>query len=266
MGNRLTGMSRDATSPEHDDGPEAGREPVIGSFELTINAELIRTDPPGLTPEALQAAEPMRAFAWRRDQLHYPGWYYSATDGALVSYESRLELTRLRIADYDREVRGIRAQPFRMIFIDRQGKLRRHVPDFALLRTDGSVLVVNVKAEQILTVSKKRQVLEDAHHALQRLGIRSEVWTQPDPTLAINLRFIGPCRNRALFTDAERAAALKTVRGPSTISAAEERLADVGINDPRCLIFHMIWHHEFVVDLQAAPLEGSTVLNAAQTR
>lgn len=59
-------------------------------------------------------------------------------------YESRLELARLLLADYDRDVVAIAAQPF-LVRAQVNGKGRRHVPDFLLLRADATVQVVNVK-------------------------------------------------------------------------------------------------------------------------
>ena len=47
-----------------------------------------------------------------RGQAHYPGFYWSATSGGHVIYESRLELARLLLADFDCDVAAIAAQPF----------------------------------------------------------------------------------------------------------------------------------------------------------
>jgi hypothetical protein len=44
-------------------------------------------------------------------------------------HESRLELARLMLADFDRAVTAIAAQPFWLRFRD-GGRVRRHVPDF----------------------------------------------------------------------------------------------------------------------------------------
>ncbi|HET9966639.1 MAG TPA: hypothetical protein VFQ68_00300, partial [Streptosporangiaceae bacterium] len=40
----------------------------------------------------------------RQGQAHYSGWYWSATTGGHVVYESRLELARLLMADFDPQV------------------------------------------------------------------------------------------------------------------------------------------------------------------
>jgi hypothetical protein len=40
--------------------------------------------------EVLAAGRPWRVFRWHRGQAHYSGWYWSATMGRHVVYESRL--------------------------------------------------------------------------------------------------------------------------------------------------------------------------------
>ncbi|MEV0087534.1 hypothetical protein [Saccharopolyspora sp. NPDC050642] len=48
---------------------------------------------------------PVREFRWYKGRRHYSGWYYSSTVDGLVVYESRLELARILLADFDREGR-----------------------------------------------------------------------------------------------------------------------------------------------------------------
>jgi hypothetical protein len=47
-------------------------------------------------------------------------------------HESRLELARLLLADFDPLVRRIYAQPFRLI-AEVEGRMRYHVPDYLLV-------------------------------------------------------------------------------------------------------------------------------------
>lgn len=70
-------------------------------------------------------------------QTHYPGYYWSVTAGAHVLYESRLELARLLLADFDPQVVAIAAQPF-LLRVRIEDRVRRHVPDFLLVHADGS--------------------------------------------------------------------------------------------------------------------------------
>lgn len=87
---------------------------------------------------------PVREFSWRRGQGNYPGWLWTATTGSLVGYESLLERDRALLADFDSTVVGIASQPFWLVGED-AGQLRRHVPDYLLSRSDGWVVVVDVK-------------------------------------------------------------------------------------------------------------------------
>jgi hypothetical protein len=74
----------------------------------------------------LVAGRPWRVFRWHRGQAHYSGWYWSATMGRHVVYESRLELARLLLADFDRQVAAIAAQPLLVTAPAVDGRTRRH--------------------------------------------------------------------------------------------------------------------------------------------
>jgi hypothetical protein len=67
---------------------------------------------------------------------------------AYVIYESRLELARLLMADFDHSVNHIVAQPF-MLCAPLCGTIRRHIPDYLLL-TEGGPVVVDVKPASLL--------------------------------------------------------------------------------------------------------------------
>lgn len=82
---------------------------------------------------------------WHKGQRHYSGWYWSATVERLVAYESRLELARIMLADFDPEVIAIAGQPFQLVGPD-GARIRRHVPDLLLVGAGGDVTVVDVKA------------------------------------------------------------------------------------------------------------------------
>lgn len=65
-----------------------------------------------LTGDRVVEAVPWRTFRWRNGQKHYSGTYWSATETGHIIYESRLELSRLLLADFDPAVKRIAAQPF----------------------------------------------------------------------------------------------------------------------------------------------------------
>jgi hypothetical protein len=57
------------------------------------------------------AAVPWRKTRSARGQAHYPGYFWSATMGGHVIYESRLELARLLLADFGSSTRCRRGWP-----------------------------------------------------------------------------------------------------------------------------------------------------------
>ena len=65
-----------------------------------------------LAVEDVVTGLPVREFRSYQGRLHYSGWYWSSTMLRLVAYESRLELARIMLADFDSSVAGIAAQPF----------------------------------------------------------------------------------------------------------------------------------------------------------
>jgi hypothetical protein len=91
--------------------------PVVGGDVV----ELPLTD---ARVEELVSAPPWRGLRWRKGQRHYSGLWWSSIMAAHVGYESRLELARLILADFDPSVRMIVSQPF-LIEADRDGRRRR---------------------------------------------------------------------------------------------------------------------------------------------
>jgi len=95
--------------------------------------------------------------------------------GRLVAYESRLELARVLLADFDSTVDAIAAQPFRLTGFDGK-RLRNHVPDLLLRNVSGLVTVVDVKPRHRLDDPEVRAVFRQfaAVHevAKRRWGVR----------------------------------------------------------------------------------------------
>jgi hypothetical protein len=205
---------------------------------------------------------PWRTFRWHRGQAHYSGWYWSSTIGDHVVYESRLELARLLLADFDPEVVGIAAQPFRVEARVR-GRDRAHIPDFLLLGGDGSVGVVNVKPAEQLARPKVAMALAWASELFASRGWRHELWSGETPTLLGNVRFLAGFRDpRRIDCDALSAARAQTAAG-GIFGEAEDRLA---AQWPRWLgrpaLLHLLWRCELRTDL-AVPLSRESVLERA---
>ena len=138
-----------------------------------------------LSAAVVLSTVPWRSVRSHRGQRHLPGWYWSATTGGYVLYESRLELARLLLGDFDSDVVGIAAQPLLVRDAD-----RRHVPDFLLARADGSVLVVNVKPADRLDKEEIAEALAWAGRVFAERGWEHEVWSGANAQLLANVRFL----------------------------------------------------------------------------
>src|SRR5260370_14038795 len=90
------------------------------------------------------AAVPWRKARSARGQEHYPGYYWSATTGGHVIYESRLELAPLLLADFAPDVVAIASPPF-PLRAQVGGPVRRHLPDFLLLHAGQTVRGANLQ-------------------------------------------------------------------------------------------------------------------------
>ncbi len=202
-------------------------------------------------------ARPFRALSWYSGQRSFPGWYWASTMGAHVTYDSRLELARLLLADFDCSVEVIVAQPFQLVETI-GSELRRHVPDFLLIRTDQTVTLVNVKTETALEKAKVRTTFAWVEEVLSGRGWGHEVWTGGNPTFGENVRFLAGFRRMhypvALLEVLEREAPGGTF--PEAELAVGPRWDR---REARAAILHLLWWHRLAADLDV-PLSSRTVL------
>ena len=209
---------------------------------------------PELTATLVLSAVPWRAIRSHRGQAHLPGLYWSSTTGAHVVYESRLELARLLLADFDREVVGIAAQP---LLVREPG--RRHVPDYLLSRADGSVLIVNVKPADRLGSERVADALAWAGRVFADRGWGHEVWSGADAQRLANVRFLAGYRREALLEPLAGVEAALRSDAVLTVAAAEVALKAAGVAEPRTVVLGLLWAGRLRADLDG-PLSGDTEL------
>ena len=144
---------------------------------------------------------PVREFRWYRNRKHYSGWYWSSTMEGLVAYESRLELARIMLADFDPCVVAVAAQPFRLIGAD-GARIRRHVPDILLVDVEGGVTVVDVKAPHKREDPDVRGAHASGLGGRSRCGAGgSRNGTARRRTLLANVSFLAGYRRRTVVSE-----------------------------------------------------------------
>ncbi|MFQ6197236.1 TnsA-like heteromeric transposase endonuclease subunit [Streptomyces sp. NPDC000405] len=204
-------------------------------------------------------SKPWRAVRSVHGMTHYSGKYSSATTGGHVVYESRLELARLLLADFDPAVKGIFAQPCRLAA--RVGdRLRHHVPDFLLVMRSGTVQVVNVKPANRLEDPKVAEALAWPGELIRQHGWGYEIWSGADRVLLENVRFLAAYRRPGVVPEPEVEQAWQQVVDGEELALAERRLA--GGRPPeeaRPALMALLWSGRLTTDL-SRPLSGESVL------
>lgn len=209
-----------------------------------------------LTSDVLSQALPYRTFRWYRGQRHYSGSYWSSTNCAHVIYESRLELARLLIADFDTSVTKIVAQPF-LLRVLSDGKMRRHIPDYCLLTRDAPI-VVDVKPSDRMAKPIVRATFAWTRQLMESIGWRFEVANEMPEALLANVRFLSGFRR----TEGISQPCLADLRALD-IDGIEVRDVRRMARHPeplvRAAILHLLWNQELVADLTDV-LDSKTVL------
>lgn len=204
----------------------------------------------------LESADPFRKFRWYKNQKHYPGTYFSASEGICVGYESRLERARALLADFAPGVRRVISQPF-LLRARVDGRVRRHIPDY-LLFDGGGLTVVAVKPKFRLADPKVISTFAWVRRAVESTGWRFEVFSEPDPIVLANVNFFAGYRRAASVS----ATWLVELRSRDLIdSTFGDAVQRVGGPAPRvrAALLHMLWRQELCIDLRH-PLSASTLL------
>lgn len=215
------------------------------------------------TGDLLGRAEPWRTFRWYRNQRHYSGTYWSSTNQGHVIYESRLELARLLLADFDPTVTWIVAQPFLLKSVVNR-RQRSHIPDFLLI-TNGVPAVLDVKPPWQLEKPKVKFTLDWTRQLVDPRGWRYEVWSAPDAVELQNVRFLAGNRNPRLFDPALLDELREMQLEGSTLGEAFDTAASRPPALVRAAVLHMIWNSELAVNL-STNLTRSTILEKGQKK
>jgi len=193
--------------PARDMAVTAGASVAGSSFALLFvdEAGIQRREPlRSCWDVPFEQMRPSRSFPSFKGQRNFPGLWWSATTGEHVGYESWLERDVAMLLDFDPQVVGFAAQPFRLLWPGERGE-RRHVPDFFARRKDGTGVVVEVRPDHLVD-PKTATVFEATATACREAGWRFHRTGGPPAVLAANMRWLSGYRHprchRPEITDA----------------------------------------------------------------
>jgi hypothetical protein len=216
-----------------------------------------------MTLDRISAADvvrglPAREFRWYKGRLHYSGWYWYATLARLVVYESRLELARIMLADFDPGVAGLAAQPFLLTGADGT-RVRRHVPDLLLMSADGGVTVVDVKAPSRLADPAVKAQFAWTRRVCAERGWGFEAWSGADPQMLANVGFLAGYRRSSVIAGELIPAVLDAAGRQPSIGAIERALSQHRPELVRPVVLHLVWSGRLRADLHL-PLGPDTAV------
>jgi hypothetical protein len=208
-----------------------------------------------------ESAVPWRAFASYRGQSSFSGWWWSATTGAHVGFESWLERDQLMVLDFDPGVVAIASQPFRLSWRDEAGARRRHVPDYFARLSDGSGLVVDVRADDRIGESDAA-AFEVTRRACEQVGWRFRRVGAVGATLLANLRWLAGYRHQRHAGPVDRETAREVFGVGLPLVEGARRLGDLVRVLPG--VYHWLWRGELLAaDLERATLSPATTVTTA---
>jgi hypothetical protein len=208
-------------------------------------------------------ALPVRPFRFEKGLRSFAGWWFFATTGTHVGFESWLERDHLMLMDFDPAVRAVSSQPFWLRWRDGEGRVRRHAPDFFARRADGSGVVVDVRPDDRIP-ARDAETFAVTGSACEVAGWEYRRSGELDPVLVANARWLSRYRHRRCLVPEVAAVLLDAFAGGRGLfdgaGAAGDRLRVLPV------LFHLMWQRELTADLTAAPLSASMVVRTGGLR
>jgi hypothetical protein len=201
-------------------------------------------------------AVPVRSFRWSRGQRHFPGWWWLATTGRHVGYESWLERDHLMLLDFDKAVTAVSSQPFWLHWHDGR-RSRRHAPDFFARLGSGTGVVIDVRADDRIepgdaeAFAMTDRACEAAGWEFRRVGV-------VDPVLAANVRWLSRYRHPRCSGPPGVADVLRQAfAAPAPLLAGAASAGDSLAVLP--VLFHLMWRQVLAADLGSGPLGSASL-------
>ncbi|ROR79983.1 hypothetical protein SAMN06295974_1878 [Plantibacter flavus] len=196
-------------------------------------------------------SHPMRDFSRRRAQSNKPVAFFSRTVGDMIACESQHERRFALIADWHPSVAFIAAQPFTIDF-PAGNDIDSHTPDFALITTSGTVVVVDVKWPSHAVDPDTVRRHELIERTLARAGMQHAVWTGAPMSLTQNLANFAAARVPEHKMRELEPKLLAAHRPGRTVSQVLEDAADtcqVPWLEGLVVVRRMLWDHRLTVDM-----------------
>jgi hypothetical protein len=244
----------------------------VGGLASAENFEIEYVDPAGVRRRGplsglwsvrFEGVRPERRFPSFRGQGNWCGWYWSATCGGHVGYESWLERDHLMLLDFDPLVTAVASQPFQVSWSGPDGKRVRHTPDFFVRRTDGTALVVDVRPDERIE-PRDAMKFEATASACGLVGWDFVRVGAPEAVLMENVRWLAGYRHPRVHRPQVADRLVEVFGEGASLLAGARRVGDQIAVLP--VLFHLLWQRVLVVDLRAGLLSADTRVGLGEVR
>lgn len=237
--------------------PALSADAISVRYRSNIDAE-VSTTLDRVVVDELARGLPVREFRWYKGRRHYSGWYFSTTTMSMIAYESRLELARIMLADFDLQVNFIAAQPFQLVGAD-GCRIRRHVPDLLLVDAVQGVTVVDVKAPHKQGDAETVALMDWTERVVALRGWAFQAWYGAPKNLLANVAFLAGYRRESAVEKALIPKVMAVVDHSVSIVDVEMALSPLHSAVVRPVILHLIWRGRLQADLDRL-LDGSSLV------
>lgn len=203
---------------------------------------------------------PVRSFPALRDGVNWPGFWWSATNGRHVGYESWVERDVAMMLDFDSAVVAFASQPFWLCWRGESGE-RRHAPDFFARLADGGGVVVDVCPDELVDDSAA-EVFAVTAQACAEVGWEFRRTGGPPAVLAANVRWLAGYRHPRCCRNPAAEVLLRVFGRPTPLLAGACEVGDPIAVLP--VVYHLLWRRDLHTDLMASVLGPGTVLQSAK--
>jgi hypothetical protein len=199
---------------------------------------------------------PVRPFRFEKGLRNFAGWWYFATTGTHIGFESWLERDHLMLMDFDPAVAAVASQPFWLRWRDEDDRARRHAPDYFARLRDGSAVVVDVRPDDRIPER------DAATFAVTAAACGTAGWEYRrsgdlDPVLVANVRWLSRYRHRRCLVPPVAAVLLEAFAGGRGLFEGAELAGDRLRTLP--VLFHLMWQRQLTADL-SVPLGSAAVV------
>ena len=203
-----------------------------------------------------EEALPARPFRFEKGLRSFAGWWYFATAGAHVGFESWLERDHLMLMDFDPDVRAVSSQPFWLRWRDGGGRSRRHAPDFFARKADGTGVVVDVRPDDRVP-ERDAETFAATASACEAVGWEYRRAGDLDPVLVANVRWLSRYRHQRCLVPGVASVLLEAFAGGRGLFEGAELAGDRLRTLP--VLFHLMWQRQLTADL-SVPLGRAAVV------